>query len=248
MKIKILQKLSQRAKIIMSKSTDPIHDIAHVKRVLHNAKKIMQDMDLSRRERQSVELACLWHDVGRVITNRPSFVWMIFFDDSISAFMLWRETSRLRLFSRTSGLAGRIILCKSLGTGKIFAKLFLSKKTRRLLDIVKDADTLDILHTERIKKAIKAIENNTMPIITYRLITWYSTRLKTIKIKTNAAKKILQEIITQLIIWIQKVEISLWHANKLGIKWCQEMQTRLNKLQLLFNNFEIKNTISITTS
>lgn len=234
-----IQKLSEKAKNIMKRSNDPIHDLDHINRVTANAKRIMKDMKLSSLETNAVILACLWHDVGRTITNKPSFVWMVFFDDMISALMLWRETSRYKFFSRISSIAGRIILCKSLGTGKILTKLFLGKKNRRLLDIVQDADNLDILNQERMTKAMQAINNGTMPTLTYKIITWYGTRIKTLKVKTNTAKQILKEVIKQLIIWLQKIEIQMWHLNRLGKKWFYKMKTRLEKLVITFCDDEI---------
>lgn len=236
MNTKILEKLSEKARDIMSKSADPIHDLDHVNRVLNNANRIMDKMALAEKDKESVRLASLWHDVGRTITSKPSFVWMILLDDMISAFMLWRETSKYQLFSSVSSLAGRIILCKSLGTGKILTKLLLNKKNRQLLDIVQDADNLDIINQERLQKAMESINNGTMPMLTYKIITWYCTRMKTIKVKTEVAKQILIEVIKQLIHWLQKIEIQLWHINHLGKKWCKKMKKRIENLMANFIN------------
>jgi len=225
-----IQKLSQKARDIMSASIDPIHDLDHINRVLNNAKKIMTSFNLSEKDKQAVELACLWHDTGRTITSKPSFVWMVFFDDMISALLLWKESIKYHLFGGTAGMASRIILCKSLGTGRVFTKIFLRKKTRLLLDIVKDADTLDVIHTERLKKIMLAIESNTMPVITYRIVSWYATRLKTFKIKTIIARRILKQIIEQMLQWLHKPEIAYLHIRILGEKSCYKLEAKIKNL------------------
>ena len=238
MKIKSLKKLKEKAKTIMANSNDPIHNLNHVERVLDNANKIMKNLNLTEQEKESVRLACLWHDVGRITTNKPSFVWMIFFDDTISAILLWKETLKYKLFDSTGSLASRIIFCKSLGTGKLFTRIFLKKRTKILLDIVKDADTLDMLHKERLIQIMEALKDNTLSIMVYRLISWYATRLKTFKIKTAEGQKILKQIIEQVLFWLKNPEIIIWYTKKLGQKSCNKL---IKKIEKILDHFTLLN-------
>ena len=133
-----IQKLTIKAQEIMCSSSDPIHDIRHVRRVVENVQKLSQELYLSPQEQQAIELAAWWHDAGRTITQKPSFVWMLFLDDIISAFMIWVYTIRYGVFGSVAGISSRLIFCKSLGTGALLTRILLRKKTRILLNILKN--------------------------------------------------------------------------------------------------------------
>ena len=104
------------AKIIMANSSDPIHDLEHVERVVNNVEVLIKDIKLTQKEKDAVILAAWWHDVGRTLTKNPHTIWMTFFDDMISSAMLWKQTLKIKMFGSTAGMASRLILCKSIGT------------------------------------------------------------------------------------------------------------------------------------
>ncbi len=81
--------LITKAKQIMSKSLDPIHDLSHVERVVKTTKKMCHEMQLKEADRQILTLAAWWHDTSRTKTRKPSILLMPFLDDAFSALLLW---------------------------------------------------------------------------------------------------------------------------------------------------------------
>jgi hypothetical protein len=87
-------------------------------------------------------------------------VWMACVDDLLSSLMLTWEIIRLGAFRSPASMAARLILCKSLGTGAVLTKIFIRRRNRILVDVIKDADMLDILTTERLVKIIPLVESS----------------------------------------------------------------------------------------
>lgn len=221
MKEKIRQ-LTRAAQQRMQGSTDPIHDFDHVSRVVGYVERITSQHNLTSEQREAVLLAAWWHDVARTLTKNPSFVLMPFFDDMISSVMLWWATIRQGLFGNVVGLSTKIVLCKSLGTGAIFTRLLLSKKDRILVDIVKDADKLDILSTERTKHIHAFVEESTAYRVSYRLIIWWWYQTNQFSLKTEAAMELLSQLLQEFITWLQEPDIMAWHTEHLGAPWTQK--------------------------
>ncbi len=213
-----VKKLLILAKKMMSRSQDPIHDLAHVKRVVGHCKTIADSYDLSRQQREALMLSAWWHDVGRTITRKPSFIVMPLIDDTISALMLWYWTIRYGLFGTVAGMATRIIFCKSMGTGTILTKIFLRKKNRILLDILKDADALDLLHVDRTEYIQKLAASSTLYKIGYKIMVKWFLMTKQFELKTKKAKQLLVEILKNFIAWIKQIDIYEWHRSFLSKK------------------------------
>src|SRR3989338_3567593 len=98
-------KLIQVAQERMRRSSDPGHDFTHAARVVTYIERFIADLDLTEEQATILILAGWWHDAGRIITQKPSFIWMLFFDDMISALMLWRTTIRYGLFGSIAGMS-----------------------------------------------------------------------------------------------------------------------------------------------
>jgi len=127
-------------------------------------------------------------------------------------------------------MASKLILCKSVGIGKVLTKIFLKKKTRILLDILQDADNLEMLHTNRLKKVLEMIKHSKMTLTAYKFLSWYTIRLKSIELKTKKAKQLFEKIIRQMIDWLRQPEILKWHLEKFGHKWIKKMEQKIEGL------------------
>ncbi|MBT4120562.1 MAG: HD domain-containing protein [Candidatus Magasanikbacteria bacterium] len=225
-----IKKLVIQAQKAMKDSSDPIHGLSHVKRVVINVENICKDMNIRGRQKDALILAAYWHDVSRTITKYPSIFWMVFLDDLISAFMLLKSCLRLWLFGYVPSTAIKIIFCKSTGTGKLLTKILLRKKERILLDILEDADMLDVMHTERIENIMPLTELSKIYLFSYKRLVSYNLKLKHVKFKTKAAMKQFEKIIRQLIEFFKKPEVILWHTEQFGYKWCREANKKLKEL------------------
>ena len=230
MRQKKIEKLITQAQDTMKHSTDPIHGMNHVKRVVQNAENICIEMNITGQQKEALILAVNWHDVSRTITRYPSIFWMVFLDDLISAFMLLKACLKLWLFGYVPNTAIKIIFCKSVGTGRLLTKLLLRKKERVLLDILSDADMLDVMHTERIQNIMPMGELSKIYLFSYKRLVNYNLKLRHINFKTKTAIKQFEKIIRQLIDFLLQPEITAWHIQHFGYKWCIGVNRKLNSL------------------
>lgn len=224
------QKLIKQAQEMMKGSADPIHGLSHVKRVVKNVESICEDVGIVGRQKEALILAAYWHDVSRTITKYPSIFLMVFLDDLISAFMLLKSCLKLWMFGYVPSVAIKIIFCKSIGTGKLLTRILLRKKERILLDILSDADMLDVMHTERIENIMPMGELSKVYLFSYKRLVNYNLKLKRVKFKTKAAMKQFEKIVRQLIEFFKKPEVLLWHVEQFGHKWCEQANKKLNEL------------------
>lgn len=224
------QGLVRMARRLMAKSRDPIHDLSHAERVVHHAINIARDMNIGQRDIMALELAAWWHDAARVLTGKPSIVWMSLIDDALSALLLWAATVRYGMLGSTAGVACRIILCKNMGTRKLFTRIFLRKRTRVLLDILADADRLDGLNIMRIVYVCRLAENSRVYSYAYRAVIWFHLNSNYLKLKTDSARIYLREILRQFVEWIERADIRAWHIAHFGIEWAHRSAARLQTL------------------
>jgi len=222
--------LITQAQKLMSHSGDPVHDISHVKRVVKYTEMIQGDFVLSTKQKKATILAAWWHDTGRTITKKPSIVIMPFVDDLISAFMLAKFAILNRLFDDSVGLAIRIILCKSAGTGTLFTKILLNKKNLFLLNMVDDADKLDLLNPERTLMIHLMVENSSLYHYGYKLAIWWFLHTQELKLKTRAAKEYLKHLLQKFLSWLKQAEIFAWHIKEFGITWVNKNIERFERL------------------
>ncbi len=232
------KKLISKAEELMCSSSDPIHDIRHVKRVVQNAQKLSQELNLNPTEHQALELAAWWHDTGRTITQKPSFVWMLFLDDIISAFLLWIYSIRYGVFGNVAGISTRLIFCKSLGTGALLTRILLKKKKRVLLNVLKDADSLDLLHVERFETMRYLSQTSFKNECAFRLLIWLNFHTSSLTMKTKVAQKYIEEILTELLDWVQQSEIYVWHVLEFGEEWVKKT---IKNLELLLDEIHLSN-------
>ncbi len=209
------------AQKLMRRSRDPIHDFAHVGRVVVHAGNIAERMNICENDREAILLAAWWHDVARTITKKPSLVWMALIDDVISACMFWYKARKYHNDS-TVRLATVLMLAKSLGTGSLFAYL-LPKEKRHLVDIVKDADMLDVLHQDRVRDAMNLVASSFVYKIAYkRSINWFIIKAN-ISMRTAAAREYFKEMLDSLLAWIKKQAIFIWHVEQFGRAWVEKI-------------------------
>jgi len=211
----------------MKSSNDPIHDIHHVTRVAGHVQDIATDMGLSERDIEILTIAAWWHDASRALT-RKSAIWMVLCDDLISAIMLWIYTIRFGVFGSTAGVATRIIWCKNATVGKIIGKYFLTKRSKLLLDILDDADKLDLINIERLNIVRDMSETSLKFRLLYKWVTTAGVKTTRLHMKTAAAKKYLYTAIKEMLIWIQKQHVYDWHVQKFGQAWVTMMTRGLH--------------------
>ncbi len=218
------------AKNRMMHSRDAVHALDHVERVVCFAKRIGSEMNLSEQEMQVVVLAAWWHDVSRVMNKKTSLLWMPLLDDLLSAFLLWIEMVRCGLFGGIVGMATRIIFCKSIGTGAVFTRIFLRKRTRILLNIVKDADTLDTFDPHRTELVFSLVDSSWVYQQGYKVAIWWFLTTRYLDMKTTAAKRVLQELLSDFIVWLKQGSILSWHIQHYGEVWAHKNLFRAEAL------------------
>lgn len=206
----------------MLRSKDPVHDISHAERVAALAQNLSEDYDLDEKQKNAILLAAWWHDVGRTITNSPSLIFLSMVDDTISGVMLLLTAIRYRLNNETTILAAKIIMCKNMGTGALFTKIFLKKKDRFLVDIVEDADNLDTINPDRMKKIISLAELSFVYHFGYRIMIWWYFEKNNLKMRTKKAKKLIFGSSKLLFSWLQQKNILSWHVRHFGWQWSNQ--------------------------
>lgn len=226
-----IEKLINTAKKYMERTSDPVHDTGHVSRVVKYSTILADEMKMDDEQKKTLILAAWWHDVSRTITKKPSFIWMPLLDDLFSAMMLWHYTIKFGLFGSIAGRATRIIFCKSMGTGLLLTKILIRKKTRIMLDVLKDADMLDTINIERTKQIFILVEKSSIYRWGYKTMIWWFLARKKLKIKTWVAEKYLAKTMEDFINWITEPEILAWHENIYGRAWIDE------KIILIKKNF-----------
>jgi hypothetical protein len=216
---KKIEALTLIAEEKMKYSRDPIHDLSHVRRVVGYVEEFAAAYSLTEKQTQALVLAAWWHDVSRTIVKGTSFIVMPLFDDIISALMLWAQTIRYGLFGSVAGMAARMIFCKSMGTGTVLTRIFLRKNQRILLDILKDADMIDVFHAERIAKVLQVVEGSYLHRLGYRFIIRWHLQVNKFPVKTAAAKRRIIEIMKRLFEWMKEPSVYAWHLKQFGQEW-----------------------------
>lgn len=214
----------------MTTSNDPVHDLAHAKRVVAFAEMLSQKCQVGGDHKAAIIIAAWWHDVSRTITRNPSFILMPFVDDLLSAFMLLAYALRSRTLDRTIGLAIRLMACKSLGTGAILTRLLLAKRNRLLLNILKDADILDAIAFDRIIQALQLAETSRLYNFGYKLIWRWFTWGKHARMHTRAASEYVIGLIKQFIAWLKQPHIFEWHIRNFGTAWTRKSLRRIERV------------------
>lgn len=235
-----IAQLIERAEQRMTRSRDQLHELSHVRRVVRSVETFAITLGCDDRQREALRLAAWWHDVSRTLSRRPSIILMPFIDDILSALFLWRESVRCGVFGSVVGMATRMIFCKSIGTGKILTKILMRKKNRILIDILQDADMLDVLNIERTKNMYALVETSRMYHYSYKLMIWWFLSLQKLQLKTTIAKKQLAAVLREFLIWIQQRDILSWHVEHFGKTWVEKNITRakifLSQLQSLLES------------
>ncbi|PIR76681.1 MAG: hypothetical protein COU32_00800 [Candidatus Magasanikbacteria bacterium CG10_big_fil_rev_8_21_14_0_10_42_10] len=220
--------LISHAETILMGSHDPLHDHRHAGRVADYAVTIATQLDIHNEDHlDALRLSAWWHDVSRVMTKKPSFVIMPILDDTLSAFFLMKTSLKKGLWNRTVWLASRLILAKSIGTGKLFSRLFLSKRMRLLLDILQDADTIDTLASERTHIIQELVDSSVVYHYAYRVMVWWFVSTAFLDVKTQAAKEQLMTVLQEFFVWVHEESIMAWHTERYGEVWLEHMFDRL---------------------
>lgn len=225
--MKKVDQLIELAQEVMKRSTDPIHDLNHVRRVVKHTTQLCADLRLSEKQTLALILAAWWHDASRTITKNPSIVWMPFIDDMLSALMLWKETIRHGLFGSIAGMATRIIFCKNRGTGGPMAYIFLRKKNRVMVDILKDADALDVLHQERMQRLMSLADSSWMYKVGYKAaFRWFLSSRSELLMQTLPGRRYARETMDHFLTWMRQAHILQWHTQRFGNTWVALMEQR----------------------
>ncbi len=216
----------------MSTSKDPVHDLDHVKRVVEYTKEIVSTYEcFDDKQKQALILAAWWHDIGRTITNKkPFFVATFFIDDILSALSLWFFTIKHGLFGSVVGISTRIIFCHSFGAGAILTKILLTDKSRKLLDILRDADQLDLLNRERAKKFYQLSEKSKIYQWGYKTFIWWYIHKLHLQFNTPKAKSIGKELASKFLKWFES-EQKNFHKVIFGEQFTIRSQIQLAKLK-----------------
>lgn len=220
-----------KARELMKLSKDPIHDLSHVERVVANVKKIAPSLNLSQKETEAIELAAWWHDVARILTKQPSFVWMACIDDMLSALMLALHSFRYGFWRQSGGIATKLILSKTFATGAVFTKILLSKKERLMMHVLKDADQLDVMNVERLARVCELSKTSKKYFWGLQCLMLYNTRDSALRMKTSAANMYLAEGVEAIYHWICEHRDDPSYVNFFGKEWIEEAIEKFSELR-----------------
>jgi len=155
------ESLFNKAKELMQRTLDPVHDWFHIERVLANAEKIFNLLSEEKRktiDRKILKLAIAWHDISFI--KHKASPWQYLFEG-------WRAKKIAKKYFKQFGLAKKeirlladIILRHNWIEKFIYIRMFLSKKRSICYQIVQDADTLDYFHQDRIEQAKMMVKNS----------------------------------------------------------------------------------------
>jgi len=137
-------------------------------------------------------------------------------------------------FGKVPGLACRLILCKSIGTGALFSRMFMRKKNRILIDIIDDADNLDVLHQERIGQMMILVERSWMYKRGYKFVVDWLMKTSQIHMKTKAAKKYFIDMVKRFIEFLKEATVYAWHIAQFGKVWTDKSIARAQHVLLQF--------------
>lgn len=153
--------LFNKAKKLMQKTLDPVHDWLHIERVLVNAENIFNLLSAKQQkkiDKKILKLAVAWHDIS--FTKYKASIWQYLVEG-------WRARTISKRYFKKFGLANKeiklladIILRHNWVEKFILVRIFLIKKRSLCYAIVQDADTLDYFHQDRIKQAWETIKDS----------------------------------------------------------------------------------------
>lgn len=153
--------LFNKAKKLMQKTLDPVHDWLHIERVLVNAENIFNLLPKKQQkkiDKKILKLAVVWHDIS--FTKYKASIWQYLVEG-------WRARTISKRYFKKFGLANKeiklladIILRHNWVEKFILVRIFLIKKRSLCYAIVQDADTLDYFHQDRIKQAVEVVKNS----------------------------------------------------------------------------------------
>ena len=226
----------------MRRSTDPAHDLAHAEQVARFATQLADDTGIPPDQKTALILAAWWHDVSRTLTKNPSLIWMPFFDDLLSALLLWFAAIRHGLFGSVAGLSIRLTVCKSLGTGAVLTELLVRRRHRMLIDLLKDADALDVLRLERLQKLMPLVESYRRYYWAYKTLVRWFVSTNYLHMKTQAARVYAIKLMRAFLAWIKDSAAYIWHVAQFGRAWCERMYQRALRLLSTIENLYLTGT------
>lgn len=215
----------------MAGSADSLHDLEHTQRVVAYVKIFAQKNKLTENENEALVLAAWWHDASRTLTKKTSLLLMSFFDDILSAGMLLIFAMKNGGVKKDIWKAAKLIICKSLGSGTFFSRILIKTETeKKMLNMLIDADLLDIFRVERIQKIVDLIELSSRYEMSYKILVAFCIARKKIHLKTKEAIAFLEQLIKKIIAWAEEPGVNEWHIEKFGNRWVKKMQENLYKL------------------
>jgi len=232
-----INELIDQAKQYMLNSKDPLHDITHVERVVKFTEKLSGDFKLTKTEKEALLLAAWWHDVGRTVVKKTSFLWMAACDDIMSAFILLKTAKKYNIQNKVTRRAASLLFLKALGNNESTKKVT-PKKTRLLLYILRDADDLDLFNIKRYIIICNLTETSKFYYWAYRTIVWWSFHTRKLQMKTQTARKYLEQLVRQLLEWVKQKTIYNWHVYYFGKEWAEKT---LKRIEIFCDNIVLLN-------
>ncbi|HOX61218.1 MAG TPA: HD domain-containing protein [Candidatus Magasanikbacteria bacterium] len=224
------QKLINVGLKLMEKTHDPLHNRNHVERVISTTQTIAHKQNLSDHDTQALALAAAWHDVARIITRRPSMFIMLALDDLFSAFMLtWYGIINFS-FRYEVRIAIWLLLAKSAITGRIIKLTMLRRRYRTLLQILKDADVIDVIHPERTSIAFDMAQNSRYYRTGYRMLIRWTLRTRPISTYTMEARDNLFQNLQIMRDWVMSPPITKLHTMMFGPEWAEIYSISIERL------------------
>ena len=167
---------------------------------------------------------------------------MVFFEIFLSALLLGSAAIRHGLFGSVAGLSIRLTVWKSLGTGAILTELVVRRRHRMLIDLLKDADALDVLRLERLQKLMPLVESYRRYYWAYKTPVPWVVSTNYLHMKTQAARVYAIKLMRAFLAWIKDSAAYIWHVAQFGRAWCERMYQRALRLLSTIENLYLTGT------
>jgi hypothetical protein len=114
-----------------------------------------------------------------------------------------------------------------------------------MINILKDADNLDVLNFERIAKLMPLVENSKKYQLGYKAMIHWFLKSKQLHMRTHAARSYVIKLLRSFLDWIKKNTILAWHIYYFGKHWSNEMlkqgEKLLKKIERLYTAGDLVN-------
>jgi HD superfamily phosphodiesterase len=163
--------LFNKAKELMHKTLDPVHDWAHIERVLANMERINKLLPVDKIKKlddKILKLAVAWHDIS-YIQHKDTFIQYIV-ESWRSKKLINQYFKQMNLSKKEIDLVSDIVLHHDWVELVFLRWIVLNKRRSIYHQIVQDADTMDSFSDIRVERAEENINQSLFKRIVMKIL------------------------------------------------------------------------------